>query len=278
MLYSTVGTAFCGWACPQNTLSEIANDWTYRLLGKRADMSVAGEKMKVASSKDHWLNWLLLGLIFVAISMVLAFIPLLYFYPPDVIWSFIIFRDDERLADSLHYIYFICVLIVLVDVSFIRHFWCRFMCVYRVWQHGFKTHQTLRLAYDESRSEQCEKCNYRFSTLEEMELLDIVVVKRDGDRESYSRSKLVGGMLHSLTKRPYTQENFDRLVHAIERDIQKKKKREFTSQELGELVMKHLRKFDKVAYIRFASIYRAFEDVGKFKKEIMSLEIKKRKK
>jgi len=160
MLYSTVGTAFCGWACPQNTLSEIANDWTYRLLGKRADLSVAGEQMKVASSKDRFVNWLLLGLIFLAMSMILAFIPLLYFYPPDVIWSFIIFRDDERLADSLHYIYFISMLVVLVDVCFIRHFWCRFMCVYRVWQHGFKTHQTLKLAYDETRSAQCEKCNY----------------------------------------------------------------------------------------------------------------------
>lgn len=160
MLYSTVGTAFCGWACPQNTLAEIANQWTYHLLGKRADMSVSGEKMKVASSKDRWLNWLLLTLILVAMSMALAFIPLFYFYPPDVIWSFVSFRDDERLADSLHYIYFICMLVVLVDVSFIRHFWCRFMCVYRVWQHGFKTQQTLKLAYDETRSDQCEKCNY----------------------------------------------------------------------------------------------------------------------
>jgi polyferredoxin len=160
MLYSTVGTAFCGWACPQNTLSEMANEWTYRLLGKRADMSIAGEKMKVATSKDRFVNWLLLGLILVAMSMLLALIPLFYFYPPDVIWSFMTFRDDERLASSLHYIYFICMLVVLVDVSFIRHFWCRFMCIYRVWQHGFKTHQTLKLAYDATRSEQCEKCNY----------------------------------------------------------------------------------------------------------------------
>jgi polyferredoxin len=160
MLYSTVGTAFCGWACPQNTLSEIANDWTYRLLGKRADMSVAGEKMKVADSKNRFLNWLLLAIILVAMSMLLALIPLLYFYPPEVIWSFMIFRDDARLADSLHYIYVISVIVILVDVCFIRHFWCRFMCVYRVWQHGFKTKQTLKITYDESRSELCEKCNY----------------------------------------------------------------------------------------------------------------------
>jgi len=160
MLYSTMGTAFCGWACPQNTLSEIANEWTWRLLGKRADMSVSGEKMKVADSKNRLLNWVVLGLILLAMSMLLALIPLLYFYPPDVIWSFMTFRDDERLASSLHYIYAIFVILLLVDVSVIRHFWCRFMCVYRVWQHGFKTKQTLKIAYDDTRSSRCEKCNY----------------------------------------------------------------------------------------------------------------------
>ena len=122
------------------------------------------------------------------------------------------------------------------------------------------------------RRRECEKCNYRFSTLEEVELLDIVVVKRDGSRESYSRDKVEKGIFQSLIKRPYTKEKFDRLISAIERDIQKKKKRELTSNEIGELVMKHLRKFDKVAYIRFASIYRSFEDVGGFKSEIKSLE------
>lgn len=126
------------------------------------------------------------------------------------------------------------------------------------------------------RRRECEKCKYRFSTVEEVELLDIVVVKNDGRRESYDREKLKSGIFHSLTKRPYTQEEFDRLIHAIERDIQKKKKREVTSRELGELVMKHLKKFDKVAYIRFASIYRAFEDVNTFKSEINSLEKKKK--
>ena len=104
-----------------------------------------------------------------------------------------------------------------------------------------------------------------------MELLDIVVVKNDGRREAYSRSKLKDGILRSLTKRPYTEESFDLLVHSIERDIQKKKQREITSKEIGESVMRHLRKFDSIAYIRFASIYRAFGDVGKFQSEIKSL-------
>jgi len=121
------------------------------------------------------------------------------------------------------------------------------------------------------RRRSCLKCAYRFSTLEEMELLDIVVVKNNGGRESYSRAKLERGILQSLTKRPYTQELFDRLIHTVEIDIQKKKKREITSQDIGEIVMRHLRRFDKVAYIRFASIYRAFADVSKFQTEVRSL-------
>jgi polyferredoxin len=160
LLYSTVGTAFCGWACPQNSLSELANRWTYKLLGKRADVSISGEKMKVAASKNRPLNWLVLGVIIFLVSMFMALIPLFYFYTPDVIWSFVTFQHDARLASSLHYIYFIIVLVIFVDVSFIRHFWCRFMCVYKVWQHGFKTHQTLRVIYDDTRSDSCEKCNY----------------------------------------------------------------------------------------------------------------------
>jgi len=121
------------------------------------------------------------------------------------------------------------------------------------------------------RRRECEKCHYRFSTIEEIELLDIVVVKKDGQREAYSRNKMSKGILQSLTKRPFTQEKFDLLIHAIERDIQKKKKREVTSKDIGEIVMKQLKKFDTVAYIRFASIYRAFEDVKTFENEIQSL-------
>ena len=160
LLYSTVGTAFCGWSCPQNTLSELANALTRKLLGKRAEVSLDGEKMQVASKKNKWTNWLILTLLLTLSAMLMALIPVLYFYPPDVVWSFIIFRDDPRLAASLHYIYFIFVLVFLLDVAFIRHFWCRFMCVYKVWQHGFKTSQTLHVAYDDSRADQCEKCNY----------------------------------------------------------------------------------------------------------------------
>lgn len=121
------------------------------------------------------------------------------------------------------------------------------------------------------RRRECDKCEYRFSTIEETELLDLIVVKRDGKREVYMRDKLEKGIRHSLTKRAFTQEDFHSLVHAIERDIQKRKKRELGSADLGEIVMKNLRAFDKVAYIRFASIYRDFKDVKNFESELKRL-------
>jgi polyferredoxin len=160
MMYSLVGTAFCGWVCPQNTLAEWANMLTRKLLGKRAEVSLDGEKMQVASQKNKWGNWFVLGILIFIVSLFMALIPVMYFYTPDVIWSFVTFRDDARLAPSLHYIYFIFVLIIFIDIAFIRHFWCRFMCIYKVWQHGFKTKQTLHIAYDASRADLCEKCNY----------------------------------------------------------------------------------------------------------------------
>src|SRR5690606_31521369 len=95
------------------------------------------------------------------------------------------------------------------------------------------------------RRRECEDCQYRFSTKEEMELLDVVVVKNDGKHELYSRDKMQRGILMSLVKRPYTQDKFDQLINMIERDVQKKKSRQITSNEIGEIVMKHLRSFDK---------------------------------
>lgn len=125
------------------------------------------------------------------------------------------------------------------------------------------------------RRRECEKCGFRFSTLEEVELLDITVVKRDGRRENYSREKLSHGIAKSLEKRPYTDTAFEQLIRKIERDIQRKERTQLTSKEIGEIVMKHLKTFDSVAYIRFASVYRSFEDVQTFQKEILSLVPKK---
>ena len=159
-LYSVAGTVFCGWVCPQNSVAEWANFMTRKFLGKRAEVSLDGAAIRVTASKDHLLNWLVLALSFIGASMMVALVPMLYFYPVSAVWSFVSLRPNPALAGSLYWIYTVFVLIVLLDVTVLRHFWCRFICVYRVWQHSFKTRQTLHIAYDASRAADCEGCNY----------------------------------------------------------------------------------------------------------------------
>lgn len=127
------------------------------------------------------------------------------------------------------------------------------------------------------RRRECDACGYRFSTNEEVELLDVAVVKRDGTRQAYSRDKLEHGLRKALEKRPVTDASFRVLVNAIERDIQRRKTDELTSAEIGEIVMGRLKSFDTVAYIRFASVYRQFEDVESFRKELEDLKRKSQK-
>ena len=160
MTYSLVGMAFCGWVCPQNSLSEWADHVTRRWLGKRVEVSLDGRPVRTSLGKNKKSHWFFLGLLFLLMAMAGALIPLLYFYPPDVIWSFLTFRDDVRLAPSLYWIYTMFTLILWVNIAFIRHFWCRFMCVYRIWQHAFKTRETLRIQHDTSHPDECARCNY----------------------------------------------------------------------------------------------------------------------
>jgi len=122
----------------------------------------------------------------------------------------------------------------------------------------------------------CQKCHFRFSTIEEMEILDLIVIKRDCHRENYNKEKLIRGLRTSLEKRQYLEENFYKLINEIERDVQSKSKDEITSKQLGEIVMKKLKSFDQVAYIRYASVYRSFKDAKTFQKELNQL-LKKKK-
>ncbi len=124
----------------------------------------------------------------------------------------------------------------------------------RLWQGGMSIR----------RRRQCLKCDFRFSTVEESEILDLTVVKRDGRREAYMREKLERGLRKALQKRPITAEAFKELVNQIERDLQRRKKNEVTTRDIGEIVMNRLKHVDTVAYIRFASVYRAFEDAKTF--------------
>ena len=160
MFYSTVGTAFCGWVCPQNTFSSMMDDLTKKLLGKRAVVDWENLKSKIAGKKNKPLNWLLLTISILAVSMVVAFIPLMYFIPPDAIWAFVTFTPTENFSGSLYWIYGVFVSIAAVNLGVVRHYVCRFMCIYRMWQYLFKTSDSLHIDYDETRKADCEKCNY----------------------------------------------------------------------------------------------------------------------
>jgi len=127
------------------------------------------------------------------------------------------------------------------------------------------------------RRRECLKCAFRFSTYEEMEILNLVIVKRDGRKESYTRDKLIKGLKKALEKRSITDDDFKKLVNRIERDLQLLRKSEVTTQQVGQIIMKHLRKTDQVAYIRYASVYESFQDAQTFRKELNKLFKKKAK-
>jgi|SRR3989338_8202839 len=122
------------------------------------------------------------------------------------------------------------------------------------------------------RRRKCLACAFRFSSVEELRILDLIVVKRDGRHEPYQREKIEKGLRLALRKRSYTGEEFEHLLRCVELEIYSQKLAEITSLRVGEILMDKLRDFDKVAYIRFASVYRQFSDVQTFQKELKALQ------
>ena len=120
------------------------------------------------------------------------------------------------------------------------------------------------------RRRECPKCEHRFTSFERQELSTLIVVKRDGTREPYSRSKLERGIWLSCTKRPVSQEKIDSMLSKLEEKWGGNKK-EVASTTIGTDVMKALKRLDKVAYIRFASVHREFKDVEEFKEAMNNL-------
>ena len=121
------------------------------------------------------------------------------------------------------------------------------------------------------RRRECLKCGKRFTTYERVEL-DLNVVKKDGRREKFLRDKLFRGIDKNLQKRPFTSEQIEDIVNDVEAKIHRiAKDKDIKSSKIGEIVMNKLRRVDKVAYIRFAAVYREFEDIDEFKDEIKKL-------
>jgi len=121
------------------------------------------------------------------------------------------------------------------------------------------------------RRRECTKCGRRFTTFERVETLDLLIIKKDGKREIFDRGKLRGGIIKSCEKRPISAESIEKVVDEIEAELRKGTSSEVSSKEVGELVTKKLKKLDKIAYIRFASVYRQFADIKDFEKELKNL-------
>lgn len=124
------------------------------------------------------------------------------------------------------------------------------------------------------RRRECTKCNKRFTTYERVEEAEIVVVKKEGKRERFERQKVINGILKACEKRPISLEKIEKVVDEVESDLRKRDSVEVDSKVIGNLVMKKLKALDKVAYIRFASVYMGFEDLGRFEEELDKLQKK----
>jgi transcriptional repressor NrdR len=121
------------------------------------------------------------------------------------------------------------------------------------------------------RRRHCDKCSRRFTTYERIEEIMPLVVKKDGRREAFDRQKIVQGVKLACQKRPVSSEQIDQLVEAVERKLQELGEREVATTAIGDIVMKLLQELDAVAYVRFASVYRSFQDIGEFMSELRDL-------
>ncbi len=121
------------------------------------------------------------------------------------------------------------------------------------------------------RRRECTKCRKRFTTYEAPESVNITIVKKDSRREPYQREKLTKGIRIACQKRPISADRIEKIVADVENSIKERKSNEIPSQMVGELVMKKLKSTDKVAYIRFASVYRDFEDIQDFKQALKQI-------
>ena len=121
------------------------------------------------------------------------------------------------------------------------------------------------------RRRQCERCGKRFTTYEKMETMPLMVIKKDNSRETYDRSKIEAGIIHSCHKRPVSPQQINSMIDEIENQIFNMEEKEVPTSAIGELVMGKLKDLDEVAYVRFASVYREFKDVNTFIDEIGKL-------
>ncbi|WP_082233626.1 transcriptional regulator NrdR [Halobacillus massiliensis] len=121
------------------------------------------------------------------------------------------------------------------------------------------------------RRRECEKCEFRYTTFERLEEVPLIVVKKEGTREEFSREKLMRGLIRACEKRPVAVEELEKVTQDIEKELRNRGVSEVKSKDIGEMVMGHLSGIDEVAYVRFASVYRQFKDINVFIDELKEL-------
>ena len=125
------------------------------------------------------------------------------------------------------------------------------------------------------RRRECLKCEKRFTTYEQVESVPLIIIKKDGKRQTYNRQKLLNGILRACEKTPVTFSQVENMVLEIESMLNNSLDREISSTQIGELVMDKLKKINDIAYVRFASVYREFRDINSFMEELLTLNSKK---
>jgi transcriptional repressor NrdR len=121
------------------------------------------------------------------------------------------------------------------------------------------------------RRRECLKCERRFTSYERIDEIPYMVVKKDGRREPFDREKILSGVMKACEKRPIPIAKIEMLVNSVEKYVQESRERERSTEKIGEMIMRRLKELDKVAYVRFASVYLEFKDVSEFMSELKSL-------
>jgi transcriptional repressor NrdR len=122
------------------------------------------------------------------------------------------------------------------------------------------------------RRRQCLSCSKRFTSRERLEDIEYRVIKKDGNRESFQRQKLIAGLLTACEKRPVSIQQLEEIADRVEAELQERPEREMSTKDIGAKLMQELKQLDQIAYVRFASVYRQFRDVGQFRREVDELQ------
>jgi len=143
--------------------------------------------------------------------------------------------------------------------------YCGFLNDHVIDSRESKDHTTIR------RRRECLSCNHRFTTYESVENIHYFVVKKNGEREIFDRNKIMTGLLKATHKRKVKAEDLDKIVEEVESVLHSQETRELSTEKIGQIVMEELKNLDRVAYVRFASVYRRFEDIDEFVQEVKNL-------